>query len=398
MNVLFLFASLPHLDDEVSLYTSLIHEFKKHGHNVLVSSRGNDDIEKSGVSIENGIKVLRIKSHRFTGVSNSIKKALAYQEYTVKQTFYIHKFWKDEQIDLVISHSLPPELAFTISYVKRHFHCKSYLIQSDYTWQDAVAYGMFSRSGPIACYYRFWEKLLFERSDYICCPTKGNIDFVKKQYDFIVFEKSKVIPWWQGVISVERNAGVKAELGLQGKFVVVYGGNVGKAQRLEHMINLAESVRDVADIRFLILGRGTHLEAIKDEVRQKNLENVIFGPFLPKDKYLSLLTECEVGMIILNEYHATPNFPSKTISYLSIGLPILAAVDSVTDFGDFLTENGVGLWSLAGDVPSLKENLMKYFDSQSLRDDVSHRETRLYMNRLLPQNAYNAIMKQIDDL
>ena len=86
MNILFHFVSLPHLDNETSLYTSLIHEFKKHGHNVLVSSRSNDDSQESKCVIENGLQVLRVKSRPFTGVANPIKKAK-------NQVFFGIFFW-----------------------------------------------------------------------------------------------------------------------------------------------------------------------------------------------------------------------------------------------------------------------------------------------------------------
>ena len=98
MNILFLFVSLPNLQDEGSLFTSLIHEFKKQGHNVLVSAKDYRPEQKSEVVIENGIKVLRVKSHQFTRVSNPIKKALAYQEYVIKQRHLVIKHFGKEKI------------------------------------------------------------------------------------------------------------------------------------------------------------------------------------------------------------------------------------------------------------------------------------------------------------
>ena len=91
MNILFLFVSLPDLSNVGGLFPSLIHEFAKHGHKVFVSSKGKN-IKKTKISEEGGIPVLRIKCPDCTGVSSNVKKALAYQEYVIKQRYYIKKY------------------------------------------------------------------------------------------------------------------------------------------------------------------------------------------------------------------------------------------------------------------------------------------------------------------
>ena len=95
MNILFLFCYLPDLDSKNGLFAQLINEFKENGHHVCVSAKGQD-ILKTCVRQENGIDALRIKCNDFTGVSSNVKKALAYQEYAIKQRYYTKKFFKNE--------------------------------------------------------------------------------------------------------------------------------------------------------------------------------------------------------------------------------------------------------------------------------------------------------------
>lgn len=395
MNILFLFVSLPNLSNHNALYSSLIHEFKKNGHKILVSSRGSEDLKESSVVEEEGIRVLRVKSKPFVGISNPVKKALAYQEYTYKQLRLIKKYFGSESIDLVISHSLPPEIAWTISGIKKHFKCKFLLIQSDFIWQDAVAYGMIKKNGVIAHYYQFWEKRMFELADYIACPSKGNIDFIKNLYVWTKDKNIFVLPWWQGPLNFESNINIKEELGLSNKFVVIYGGSIGKPQRLEHLIDLAISCRDFDDIVFLILGKGAYLDNIKNYAKNNRAKNILFQSFLPQPQYLSLLATCDVGVIILNELNATPNIPSKTMSYLSLKVPILAAIDRVTDYGNLLEENEMGLWSYSGDIESFRNNLLKYYKSKDLCNAVRNNGYKYYIEQMLPEKAYNKIIEEI---
>lgn len=394
MNVLFLFAYLPKLESDTILFTQLINEFKNNGNNVLVSAKGGD-VDKTGVVVENGIPVLRVKSHDFTGVSSNVKKALAYQEYAFKQRYYTKKFFKNEKIDLIISHSLPPELGYTVGGLKRYFKCPFYLIQTDFIWQDAVAFGYFGKNNPIALYYRFWENKMFKEADYIGCPTKGNVDFIKQYYPKIEDKRFDFLPFWANEITVKENTGLKEKMGLKDKFVVVYGGSVGAAQRIEHIVELAEACRDYKDIVFVILGKGAYLDVIKGMVNDKGLSNVEFKAFLPQDQYLAFLASCDVGLIILNEKMATPNFPSKSLSYLNMKVPILAALDHTTDFGKYLEENKAGLWGYSDDIPTLKERLLSYYNSKELREQVKVNGYNLFKNELTTARAYERIINKV---
>lgn len=394
MNILFLFCYLPELGTDSILFTQLINEFKNNGHRVFVSAKGRD-INKTGVVTENGIPVLRIKSHEFTGVSSNVKKALAYQEYALKQRNYTKKFFKNEKIDLIISHSLPPELGYIVSGLKRHFKCPFYLIQTDFIWQDAVAFGYFRKNNPIALYYRFWENKMFKEADFIGCPTKGNVDFIKQYYPKIEDKRFDFLPFWANEITVQHNPGLKEQMGLKDKFVVVYGGSVGAAQRIEHIVELAEACREYKDIVFVILGKGAYLDVIKGMVNDKGLSNVEFKAFLPQDQYMAFLASCNVGLIILNEKMATPNFPSKSLSYLNMKVPILAALDHTTDFGEYLEENKAGLWGYSDDIPTLKERLLSYYNSKELREQVKENGYRLFKDELTTARAYERIINKV---
>lgn len=394
MNVLFLFVYLPQIDSYSGLFTQLINEFKKNGHNVYVSAKGKD-INMSEVVTENGIPVLRIKSHDFTGVTSNIKKALAYQEYSLKQRFFTKKYFKHEKIDLIISHSLPPELGLIVSNLKRYYKCPFYLIQTDFIWQDAVAFGYFGMYNPIALYYRYWEYKMFKEADYIGCPTKGNVDFIKQYYPKIEDKRFDLLPFWANEITIKQDAGLKEQMGLKDKFVVVYGGSVGAAQRIEHIVELADACREYKDIIFVILGKGAYLDIIKGMVNDKGLTNVEFKAFLPQDQYLAFLASCDVGLIILNEKMATPNFPSKSLSYLNMRVPILAALDHTTDFGEYLVENNAGLWGYSDDIPTLKERLLSYYNSKELREQVKDNGYRLFKEELTTARAYERIINKI---
>ena len=146
---------------------------------------------------------------------------------------------------------------------------------------------------------------------------------------------------------------------------------------------------------FLLLGRGAYLPVIKQLAEEKHLTNIVFKDFIPQQDYLRLLASCDVGMIILNEKMATPNFPSKALSYLNMKVPILAAVDHVTDFGVYLEDNRAGLWGFSDDIKGLKKQLLKYYNSRELCKETAQRGYDLFINNMTPDCAYRFISSQI---
>ena len=236
---------------------------------------------------------------------------------------------------------------------------------------------------------------MFALADYIGVPTEGNISFIRQFYSRINVEKFSVFPFWQKPIEIRKDENLKEQFGLKEKFVVIYGGSVGAAQRVEHIVELAEACSEYNDIFFLLLGKGDSFSAIRQRVIDKQLSNVMIKGFIPQQEYLQLLASCDVGLIVLNEKMATPNFPSKALSYFSMKTPVLAALDHVTDFGKYLENNGVGLWGYSEDILCLKEQLLKYYNSRELREVTASRAYELYINKMTPESSYKAICSHI---
>ena len=236
---------------------------------------------------------------------------------------------------------------------------------------------------------------MIQQADYIGCPTRGNFFFIKQYYPYVDDEKFDYLPFWLNELEVNPNYQLKKEMGLDGKFVVVYGGSVGAAQRVDHIIELAETCQEYKDIVFVILGKGPHLFIVQQMAQDKKLKNVVFKDFLPQDQYLRFLATCDVGLIPLNEKTAIPNFPSKALSYLNMKIPILAALDYVTDFGKYLEEHEAGLWAYADDIEGLKGRLLEYYHNDDLRESIKYNGYMLYKSELTTEHAYKTIIRKI---
>jgi glycosyltransferase involved in cell wall biosynthesis len=88
-----------------------------------------------------------------------------------------------------------------------------------------------------------------------------------------------------------------------------------------------------------------------------------------------------------------PNYPSKVNSYYGYKKPVLASVDKNTDFGIMQENIKSGFWSEAGDIDSLKTNLIKLYNNEQLRKELGENGYNYMKKNLLPINAYSIIME-----
>lgn len=395
MNILFSFISLPHLS-ESSVFNDLIKEFKKQGHNIKVVAPSNPS-SKKGINIEAGIEVLRFTTDQLTYNSSNIKKGIAYIKFTYQILFAIHKHFRKQNFDLIIAHSLPPEIALVIKFLKKKYRAKFYLMLCEYIWQDSVSLGFIRKGGIIHKYYQYLEKTIIKSADYIGSPSQGNIDFTLKYYPWVINKNIHILHYTQYPIKLQTgNEDITSKYNLKDKFVVMYGGNMSIAQKIDNVIDLAESCLDHKDIVFLLLGRGPVINAIKEDVKNRLLDNIMFIDFMPKEEYNNLLSICDIGLVSLNEKLAIPNIPSKTLSYFNLSIPVVASIDPITDYGHYLEKAGAGLWSYAGDTKKFKENILKLYSSPQLRKQMGENGYQFYLDHMLPEKAYQTIVKQVN--
>lgn len=395
MNILFLFISLPHLSDNY-VFTDLINEFARQGHNVKVATPSKKGIDE-GVQKEAGIDVLRFKTSQLTNNTSNIQKGIAYMKLAYQYPKAIKKYYGKENFDLIIGHSLPTEIGVIINVLKKRYNAQFYLILNEYIWQDSVSLGFFKERGLICRYYKWLEKITVSSADYIGCPSQGNIDFTLKYYPWAKEKNIHILHYsHEPIVIKQSDENVKAKYGLEGKFVAIYGGNMSIAQKIENVVDLAEACIKYQDIVFLFLGRGQDIEKIKENAKEKGLTNIVFLDFMPSNDYHNLLSVCDVGLVSLNEKLVMPNIPSKTLSYFNLSIPIVASIDRNTDYGEYLESAGAGLWSYAGETDKFKENLLKLYNNPNLRKVMGSNAYFFYKENMLPEKAYNIIMKQLN--
>jgi glycosyltransferase involved in cell wall biosynthesis len=394
MNVLFLMLAFPDMDKSFNMYTAIVEEFCKNGHTIFVVAPAINGAV-TAVRKENGIDVLRVKTLPVKNIPNYLKGiANIFLPYQFKKA--LKKVYPDVHFDLIISPTPPVTLVDLVSGLKKKQTSSFYLILRDIFPQNAVDLGFMSKKSFIYRYFRKKEKKLYKSADFIGCMSSANVQYILR-HNQVDPGKLHVLENYQKLYRNygELNENIKKRFSVEGKFIVVFGGNMGKPQQIENVLTLAKSCEAHKDVIFLLLGEGLQKKTIENLIQINNLTNVRLLDTVPKQTYQALLSVCDVGLISLHKDFTIPNIPSKTLDYFNVGIPVLASIDKATDYGMLLDDTRAGLWSFAGDHQMFKTNFDRLYSDVALRKEMGANGRKYFEAKLTPDIAYSVILKNI---
>lgn len=359
MNILFLTLGKIDALEKHTIYCDLLREFIKNGHSVSTLSPGNKKQERiSYGGIECSLAYVDLDTVR--GRKNIIKKGISTIRTGSLFIRGINQFYSNVKFDLVIYTTPPITFVSTVNYVKKRDGAKTYLLLKDIFPQNAVDLGMMQKNGVKGLLYRYFrckEKKLYTVSDYIGCMSQANVEYVLKHNPEINPEKVEICPNSVEVVDMSVDEKTRNEIRRKydiplDKKVFVYGGNLGKPQGIDFMIECLKSQEKNEEAYFLIVGDGTEYGKIEMYVEKDRPTNVKLMKSLPKDDYDKMVAACDVGMIFLDHRFTIPNFPSRLLSYMQAKIPVLAVTDPNTDIGKVIVDGGFGWWCESDDVDS----------------------------------------------
>lgn len=218
--------------------------------------------------------------------------------------------------------------------------CSSYLIIRDIFPEWAVDMGLMSRGLP----YRFFDAVAryqYSVADVIGVQTPGNRSYFQNW----IRKPSRtleVLPNWLGNPSSSKCSIAVSNTRLKGRKVFVYAGNMGVAQGMDIVLDLAEKLNDRDDVGFLFVGRGSDADRLRDSAKTRQLSNLEFFDEIDPDEIPGLYAQCSAGIVALDPKHKSHNIPGKFLTYMQSGLPVLANINAGNDLANIIRAERVG--------------------------------------------------------
>lgn len=402
MNILFLTLVKIKTLDERGIYTDLLRKFKEEGHKVfVVSPTERRDNKPTQLFEEFGNKILNVHTFNIQK-ANIIEKGLGTLAIEYQYLNAIKKYFSDIKFDLILYSTPPITFSKVIDFVKKKDNAYSYLLLKDIFPQNAVDMKMIKKNSFLHRMFLKKEERLYQLSDTIGCMSEANKAYILAHNPTINPKKVEVNPNSiepvQSNLTLDEKKRIKKKLGLPlDKLIFVYGGNLGKPQGIDFLLETIETNKNQKAF-FLIVGSGTEYNRIEKRVVQKQFKNTLLMSGLPKLEYDLLINACDVGMIFLNKDFTIPNFPSRLLSYLEIKLPVIAATDPNTDVGDVIEKNNCGYKVFTGDILNMHKVIDEICLNEAIYNQMSENAWCLLQREFKVDNSYQLIKNRLENV
>lgn len=318
----------------------LSREFVRQGHRLTVMLPSSDletpwSLEKSG-----GVEVLRLRAPRTKDIGY-VRRTLGELMMPFSMLFHFRKSpLAAERWDGVVWYSPSIFHGPLARALKARSGCLGYLIIRDIFPEWAVDMGLMGRGLP----YRFFRAVAryqYSVADIIGVQSPGNLNYFDT-WGWVPGRKLEVLQNWLGAVGRCRCPIRVDETSLAGRRIFVYAGNMGVAQGMDILLDLAERFRERRDVGFLFVGRGSDAERLSLEAGRRALDNVVFLDEIDPDEIPDLYAQCHVGMVVLDPRHRSHNIPGKFVTYMQSGLPVLANINPGNDLVGLIQGERVG--------------------------------------------------------
>lgn len=274
-----------------------------------------------------GVSVLRTWIYA-TANKGVLKRGLAYGSFAASSVAIGALAKEVRRADVVIATS-PQFLCALSGMALARLWRVPYVLEIRDLWpQSIVEVGALPATHPIVIGMRGLERFAYAQADMLVGVTDSFAEIWREQG----VDPAKIRVIKNGVdLTAFRpdidGAAMRRELGTGDAFVVGYIGTIGMAHGLGVLLDVAERLRDHADIAFVIVGEGAERAKLEADAAARGLARVKFVGQLPRARIPEVLAATDLAVVMLKD---TPLFetvlPSKLFEIMGCGRPLLLAV------------------------------------------------------------------------
>ncbi|TSA44772.1 glycosyltransferase WbuB [bacterium] len=328
---------------------------------------------------KNGVRVIRVATlphHRVNYLLRGINQLLL-------PKIFARAVIKAASVpfDAVIVHSPPLPLALAASNIARHYRARFIANIHDIFPQNGIDLVVWWQKPLIRIFFGPMERKVYRRADLIVVPSENHARYLEEKRN-VPKIKLRVIPHWidsKPFDSAPVGHRFRRMWGLEGKFIFFFGGVLGPSQGLHMVLDVAETFREIPQVKFLFVGDGTVRPRLERIVSEKQLKNVIFKPFISSGEYPELVKEMDFGIATLTSKNTTPAVPAKLMGYMAGGLPVVLAVHRESDAVRIVQEARCGFSAFSDDMKMVLRAFRAAYDMRAKSKELGENGRR-YLN------------------
>ena len=382
--------------DDQGIYPDLLGQFSLNNFDIYIlspSERG-DKITKRIIKKDN-VTIIQVKSLK-TQKTNKLEKLLS----SLSLEFLFLRSYRKElnniEFDVVL---FPTPTIFVNNFLNKIKLSKDgfkYLLLKDIFPQNAIDLNFMKSNSFVTRFFEKIENKLYNNVDYIGCMSPENKRFLINNRS-VNKNKVEVNPNSLDLSRypiLEKDTFRKSKNILKDDLIFVYGGNLGKPQGIEKIMKLAKYLETQNSIYFIICGKGTESNNLKNFIKKENLKKTKLYSNLTKLEYLQIVKESNMGFVFLHKSFSIPNYPSRILDYMNYKLPVFSWTDNVSDLGDVFIDNNAGFsFKYEDDFPEIK-SVINNLIPQELRM-MGENSYEVLVNNFQSKKSYELIAKKL---
>lgn len=205
-----------------------------------------------------------------------------------------------------------------------------------------VAYNFFADSSFITKTWRKANRTIFKKANRIFTISNGMKNVLSQYIDK---EKIEVVSLWADnrfLKPLEKTDNIFiSNNNLQGKFLIIYSGNLGHAHNIEVMVEIASAIKDKY-IHFVIIGEGDKKESINTMIQKNKLNNCTLLPWQDVAVLPFSLSSADLAVVTLGKDASGLSIPSKIFSLMSVGAPLICIADLGSELVSMVNQYQIG--------------------------------------------------------
>jgi glycosyltransferase involved in cell wall biosynthesis len=368
----------------------LSREIARQGHSLCVMLPSHDQREPWLLEEVDGVQVLRLKAPRTKDIGH-IRRTMAELVMPFAMQWQLKKSpLANEKWDGVVWYSPSIFHGPLVNKLKKSSFCKSYLIIRDIFPEWAVDMGLMGR-GLSYQFFNAVARYQYSIADRIGVQTPGNKRYFSSWFEKPGRQLEVLKNWLDKPAKAQCSIRIKDTV-LAGRKVLVYAGNMGVAQGMDILLELAEKLQSRTDVGFLFVGRGSDAVRLRFVAQSKQLDNTIFFDEIDPDEIPDLYAQCDIGIVALDPRHKSHNIPGKFLTYMQSGLPVLANINAGNDLAQIIRDQVVGQVCETNRVSELLVMAERLLDQIQMDSSLSDRCTALFEREFAVENTVKQIV------
>jgi glycosyltransferase involved in cell wall biosynthesis len=320
-------------------------------------------------SVRNGVEIVRVGSTSYDRSKLGFR-AVNYLSYL---GLSLVEGLRVEPPELVLCMTDPPVIADLALLLARRYDVPLVVVSQDVFPEVAVALKRLDNPVLVET-LRLATRLYLKRADRLVAigeTMRERLEGKGASRDRIV-----VIPNWVDTTDLgprPRDNQWAREHGLTDSFVVMHSGNIGHAQDLDTLIRSATFLRDVPDLRIVLIGGGARRDELKQLARVLETDQLLFMGYQAREVLAESLSSADVHVVGLARGLSGYVVPSRLYGILAVGRPVIAAAEPDSETAKVVAEVGCGVVVPPGRPELLARAIRRAHDGELDLEEMGRR-------------------------